>query len=252
MDYRTAFVTGASSGIGRALCLRIARDGVEMGLAARRVEALEELAAEIRSAGGRARVYPLDVTRTEDVLETVRRADDDMGGLDLVVANAGSGKQRWSGKLRWEEDVEPLIALNVSGAAATLTAVIERMAERRRGHLAGISSLAQYRGLPKNAAYSASKAFLSVFLEGLRVDLRSCDVSVTDIRPGFVRTPINEGNEHPMPFMLEAAEAAEIILRGIRKKSPVVAFPWQLATVVRSATVLPAAIYDRAVARAKG
>jgi short-subunit dehydrogenase len=129
---------------------------------------------------------------------------------------------------------------------------MDRMVERKRGHLVGISSMAQYRGLPKSAVYSASKAFLSTFLEGMRVDLRSAGISITDVRPGFVRTELTAKNKHPMPWLMNADQAADIIARGIEKREPVVAFPWQLAAVVRSASVLPPAIYDRAVSRARG
>lgn len=251
MAYRTAFITGASSGIGEALARKMAGEGVEVALAARRAEALERLAKELRGAGGKARVYPLDVLDVRDVQQTIRRADDELGGLDLVIANAGVGRERWAGKLRWE-DCEPTIRVNVDGAVATLIAVVDRMVERKRGHLVGISSLAQYRGLPRNAIYSATKAFLSNFLEGVRVDLRHVGVAVTDARPGFVRTAMTADNKHPMPWLIDVDEAAQIIWRGIRRRDAVVAFPWQLATVARSATVLPSAIYDRAVARAKG
>jgi len=149
-------------------------------------------------------------------------------------------------------DCEPTLRVNVEGAVATLVAIVDRMVARGHGHLVGISSLAQYRGLPRNAIYSASKAFLSTFLEGLRVDLRGTGVSVTDVRPGFVRTPLTDKNDHPMPFMVEAEDAAAIVWRGIRRREPVVAFPWQLATVVRSANLLPASLYDHAVTRTRG
>jgi short-subunit dehydrogenase len=251
MSHRTAFITGASSGIGRALSLRLARDGVEVALAARRAERLEELAKEIRGGGGRARVYPLDVRDVEDVKRTMRAADDEMGGIDLVVANAGVSGQRFSGELDWDF-CERIIRINVDGAVATVLALMDRMVERERGHLVGISSMAQYRGLPKSAVYSASKAFLSTLLEGMRVDLRGAGISVTDVRPGFVRTELTAKNTHPMPWMMGADEAADIIARGIDKRDPVVAFPWQLVAVVRSASVLPPAIYDRAVSRARG
>ena len=252
MPYRTAFITGASSGIGRALALRLARDGVHVALSARRRDALEDLARDIERRCGKADIYPLDVSDPARVEATLRGADDDLGGIDLVVANAGvSGGQRWSGELDYEATAE-VISVNVQGAVATLLALMDRMVERRRGHLVGVSSLAQYRGLPRSATYSASKAFLSTFLEGLRVDLRQAGLAVTDVRPGFVETAMTAGNTHRMPFMVQAPDAAEIIVRGIEKRSPVVAFPWQLATVVRSAALLPPSLYDRAVTRAKG
>jgi len=252
MECRTAFVTGASSGIGRALCLRLAREGVEVCLAARRRDLLDTLASEISGAGGTARVYVLDVTAPENAQATIRQADDDVGGLDLIVANAGVGRERWSGKLQWAEDCESIVAVNVTGAVVTLTAVLPRMVERRRGHLVGISSLGGLRALPRNATYCASKAFLSTFLEGIRMDLRGTGVSITDVRPGFVRTPMTARNEHPMPLMVDAPDAADAIFAGIRDRATEVAFPWPLATLARSARFLPNAVYERAVLRARG
>lgn len=250
MENRTAFITGASSGIGRALALRLAAGGVEVALAARRAEMLSNLAAEISASGGKARVYPFDVGDPEATVAALTRADQEMGGLDLVVANAGVGTQRWAGKLTWQ-DVKPTLAVNVTGAAATLTALLPRMVERKRGHLVGVSSLAQYRALPQAATYSASKAFLSTFLEGLRMDLSGTGVAVTDVRPGFVRTAMTAPNKFPMPFLLEVDQAADIIARAIKEREPLCEFPWQMAAVMRSTRLLPASLYARAAARMK-
>jgi len=117
------------------------------------------------------------------------------------------------------------------------------MVRRKRGHLVGISSLAAYRGLPKQAAYSASKAYLSAFLEALRVDLRSAGIAVTDIRPGYVRTPMTQGNAS-MPFAVDADTAAREIERAIRRKKAVHAFPLPTATLSRSMASLPNGLYD--------
>lgn len=251
MTTRHALITGASSGIGRALALEFASHGIHVTVAARRLELLEEVVREIERAGGQAAALALDVANAEEVERAVRALDEQVGGLDLVVANAGMGRECWSGKLNWERCAST-IAVNVSGAVATLVAVLPRMVDRGHGHIVGISSLAQYRGLPRNAAYSASKAFLSTFLEGVRVDLRGTGVSVTDVRPGFVRTPMTAANKAPMPWLLDADEAARIVWRGIESKNAVVAFPWQLASVVRTASLLPASLYDRAVGPASG
>ncbi|NCQ59742.1 MAG: SDR family NAD(P)-dependent oxidoreductase [Myxococcales bacterium] len=245
----SAFITGASSGIGKAICLRLAADGYRLGLAARRVDELEDLAATIRSKGGEAEVFRVDVSDTAAATEAVRAADDTFGGLDLVIANAGVGRQRWAGKARFS-DIEPTLSVNVMGAAATLVAVLPRMVERGRGHLVGVSSLAGYRGLPKSAAYSGSKAFLRVFLEGLRVDLRGTSVAVTDVQPGFVRTPMTDDNKNPMPFLVEPEVAADHIARGIARRAAVVSFPWQLATLVRGSQALPNGVWDRALGKA--
>lgn len=242
MEYRTALITGASSGLGADLARRLASRGVEVGLAARREEALAELADEIRSAGGRARCYPLDVTDPELTTRVIQGADDDMAGLDLVVASAGVGHGRWSGKLTWN-DCAPVIAVNVVGAVATLTAVLPRMAKRKRGHLVGLSSIAAFRGIPKMAAYCGSKAFLSNFLESLRIDLRKTGVAVTEIRPGFVKTPMLAEFDRLPPFTLELEDAGARILRAIEGRRAVVTFPFPVAVGMRAASMLPTSVY---------
>jgi short-subunit dehydrogenase len=242
MQYRTALITGASSGIGADLARRLAARGVEVALVARREDALAELADEIRSAGGRARCYPLDVTDPDATTRVIQGADDELDGLDLVVANAGIGHGRWSGKLTWA-DCAPVIAVNVVGAVATLTAVLPRMAKRKRGHLVGMSSIAAFRGIPKMAAYCGSKAFLSNFLESLRIDLRKTGVAVTEIRPGFVKTPLLSDFDRLPPFTIELEDAGARILRAIEGRRAVVTFPFPVAVGMRAASVLPAPIY---------
>lgn len=205
---------------------------------------MEELAGRIRSKGGRARVEPVDVTDPEATVEALRRIDDEVGGIDLVVANAGVGDSRWAGKLSWE-DCAPTLSINVDGAAASLVALLPRMVERGRGHLVGISSLAGYRGMPASAAYCASKAFLMAFLESLRLDLQGTGVFVTDVRPGFVRTPMTAENKFHMPFLMEAGEAAERIVEGIARRRQVVAFPFPLSMAARMSTMVPAWVWNR-------
>lgn len=251
MEHRTAFVTGASSGIGRAVAIHLASLGVEVALGARREDALTALATEIIARGGKARSYALDVSDPEATTRVLKRADDQMDGVDVVIANAGMSDSKWSGRLTWA-DCAPTLAVNVTGAVATIVALMERMIERKRGHLVGVSSLAGYRGLPKMAAYSASKAFLSTFLESVRVDLRGTGVHVTDVRPGFVRTPMNAGSDRKLPFLMEADAAADRIVQGIRRAEDVVEFPWQLASITRSARFLPNAVWDRAAGRTRG
>lgn len=244
IDTRTAWISGASSGIGAALAEKLAAQGTEVILSARRRELLDELAERIRAVGGQARVQTLDVSDAEATVRVLRRLDEEVGGIDLVIANAGVGGSRRAAELEWE-DCAPALSINVAGAAASLVALLPRMVERGRGHLVGISSLAGYRGMPASAAYSASKAFLSVFLESLRMDLRGTGVSVTDVRPGFIRTPMTEPNRFHMPFLLEVDDAAERILRGIRKKRPVIAFPRPLSTVAALAPFMPRWLWER-------
>jgi short-subunit dehydrogenase len=241
--YRTALVTGASSGIGAALAARLCAEGIEVVLAARRVDTLDAIADDLRAKGGKARVAAIDVARPKAAIAEIQRIDAQLDGLDLVVANAGVAPGRWSGKLAWE-DCEGIIDVNVAGATATLVAVLPRMVERGRGHLVGISSIAAFRGLPKFAAYSASKAYLSAFLEGVRVDLRGTGVHVTDVRPGYIKTALNAGNDK-LPFMMSAEAAAATIWKAIRAQRSMIAFPFPTAAAMRTAAIMPRPVYAR-------
>lgn len=243
---KNALITGASSGIGAALARRLGRDGHRVILCARRSSALEAVARDVPDA----RVEVLDVSDGNATAELVRRVDDEVGGLDLVVANAGQSGLSWGGDLTWEA-CAPMIGVNVVGAIATLTAILPRMVERGRGHLVGVSSMAGARGLPHNAVYGGAKAMLSVFLESLRVDLGGTGVAVTDVRPGFVRTEMTEELDSPTPFMLEPDDAAARIARGIALRKAVVAFPLPTAAMVRAITLLPRPIYERAARRVR-
>jgi short-subunit dehydrogenase len=247
---RTALVTGASSGIGAALARKLAREGIEVVLAARRAAALRELEATITSQGGKARVLALDVCDVDETTAKIQAIDDEIGGLDLVVANAGVGQSRWAGKLDWQACAS-VIDVNVRGAVATLVAVLPRMVERGRGRVVGISSVAQYRGLPKNAAYCASKAFLSTFCESLRVDLRHTGVSVLDVRPGFVDTPLS-ASVSTKPWEIHADAAAALIADAIARRRRVLVFPLPMRMVGSMLTVMPDAIYDAAVGARAG
>jgi NADP-dependent 3-hydroxy acid dehydrogenase YdfG len=214
-----------------------------MALCARREGELEQAASEVRALGGDAIVLPVDVSDTEAAADAVRHADRDLGGLDMVIANAGRGDLQLGTRLMWS-DVAPVLDVNVRGAMATLVAAIPVFIAQQKGHLVGISSLAGARGLPHSAAYSASKAALSTFLESLRVDLATAGVAVTDVQPGFVATS-DEKVDHPMPFRWTADRAARTIARRLEHAPAVIAFPWPLALAAKLARLLPAWVYDR-------
>ncbi|MCE9673382.1 SDR family NAD(P)-dependent oxidoreductase [Myxococcus stipitatus] len=248
MSYRTALVTGASSGLGRGLALWLARRGLRVFAAGRRVAHLQALAAEAQAAGATVEPVELDVARADATLERLRELDAECGGLDLVVANAGVGGVTSGRRMDWDK-VRAIIDTNVTGATATLTAVLPQMVERRRGHVVGISSLAAHRGLAGHAAYSASKAFLATFLESLRVDLAGTGVRVTTVFPGFVKSEMTAQNTFPMPFLMETEAAVERMGTGILRGETELSFPWQLALPSRLAKVLPNPLFDVAARR---
>ena len=175
MRYRTAFLTGGAGGLGSALARRLASAGVEVALSDVRAQPLEALARSIHAAGGAVRTYVLDVAQPDEVRNTIGNADDDMGGIDLVIANAGTNVERWSGDLTWE-DFRAGAAVNLDGAVATLLAILPRMCERRRGHLVGISSLAQYRGLPPDG-WTAWLCFASITNAPFSTAWRPCSAA---------------------------------------------------------------------------
>lgn len=249
--FSNAFITGASSGIGYHLALALARAGTRVVAAARRKPELEQLAAQIRAAGGHADVCVLDVADTTAVTQQVSHWDAQTGGLDLVIANAGIGVIRPAHRLSWTDDVEPVLRVNVLGAFATLTAGMHAMLARKRGTLVGVSSLASMRGLPKSGAYAASKAALATFLETLRLDLARKGLSVVDVRPGFVDTPMTRPNKMWMPLLMDVHEATRVIVRGIERGEAVVTCPKALAAFMSVTESAPDALYRAIASRVK-
>jgi short-subunit dehydrogenase len=238
--FETALITGGSTGIGRAIAHRLAKSGTKVAICARRPEQLEEAKA----------AYPDHIiTIVADCADPARaagvvgEAKEKLGSLDLVIANAGFGINKPAPKLD-PKDVVDVFQLNVVGACATLTAAIPHMLAANKGHLVGISSVAGNRGLPTSAAYSASKAAVSIFLESLRVDLRGRNIGVTDIRPGFIDTPLTKKNKFPMPFLLPADEAARRIVRAIERNKRIYTFPWPMAVAIRIVRMLPSWLYE--------
>lgn len=251
MEPRKALVTGASAGIGRALAHRLARDGMQVVLCARREEQLKELADEIASAGGQAHVLPLDVSDTEATQSALLEIDESLGGIDVVVANAGIAKNRRAPKQRWS-DIDSMVGVNILGAAATLTALLPRMLERKVGHLVGISSLVAVRPMPGMAVYSATKAFLSHYLEGLRIDLQGKGITVTDVQPGFVESEMTDFYKQKgqaLPFMISTERAADIIADAIESRQNAVSFPWQLSAMVKGANLMPERVWSSGIRR---
>lgn len=245
---QTAFITGASSGLGRALAVRMAVDGWAVGLAARRLEDLEETAESVRGRGGRALTVPCDVGLAEEVNDAVARCQRAFGPVDLVVANAGISGTIWPEALV-PSSVERVLKTNFMGTVNAVSAVLPGMLRRGRGQIVGVSSIAGYRGLPGRCAYSASKAAQANFLESLRLDLRGTGIRVTVLCPGFVRTPMTASGDYPKPFILDLEPAAERMYRAIRNGRARYAFPLPLALLAGAGRIFPAWLYDRLAGR---
>jgi short-subunit dehydrogenase len=241
---RVAVVTGASSGIGRALARVLAAEGCKVGLVARRGEELAALRDEIEKAGGTAAAAVADVSVRAEAVGAIHDVAGRLGPVDLLIANAGVGAPTLLEPFN-VGDVEKMFRVNVLGVVYSLEAVLPQMLERGRGHLAAVSSMASYKGLPGESGYTASKAAVNVFMEGLRIQLRSKGIAVTTICPGFVLTPMTEVNEFKMPWCLEADEAARRIVGALRRRRKVYNFPWQMALFMKFARWAPDWLVDR-------
>jgi short-subunit dehydrogenase len=246
MRWQTALITGGSTGIGAALARSLVKRGTRVALAARKRDPLLALAAEL---GMETVIIEADLADPYRAKAVVEEAHARLGRLDLVIANAGTGYNKTGSKLEVEHIVD-VLRLNVLGACATVTAAIPYMMAQGSGHLAGISSVAGYRGLPTSAAYCASKAALSVFLESLRLDLRRTKIKVTDVQPGFIDTPLTKKNKFKMPFLMTADRASEQIVRALERGRSVYAFPWPTATFMRLVRLVPNWIFDPLASRA--
>lgn len=248
--WRTALVTGASGGIGLAVARSLAAAGVEVVLAARRTDVLASETEKICNEGGRARALTLDVARTDEAVERIRTTDDEIGGLELIVANAGVGRPQPAHQLRWEE-ARDVFSTNFMGAMGTLTALLPRMVARKNGHLVGISSAAAYAPAPGGSAYCGTKSGLTAFLENLRIELHGTGVSVTTVHPGFVRTPGSEAFTVKPPIVLSSERAGDIIVRRLRRAPARIDFPFSVVMMVKILGALPAFIRDPMIRRMK-
>jgi NADP-dependent 3-hydroxy acid dehydrogenase YdfG len=245
------FLTGASSGIGEALALEIAKSGATLGLLARREDLLKELAEKCERNGGKARYFAVDVTDADAVANAAESLRNEFGKIDILIANAGIGGNNSETRNLNAQAVAQVININLLGAVNAVSAVLPAMLENKSGQLVAISSLAGFRGLPKSAAYSASKAGMTAFFESVRLDVQTKGVGVTIIQPGFIKTPLTSGRNNKMPFLMELEDAIPLFLRAIEKRKRFAAFPWQLATFVRLGKIFPAWIYDRVFGRAQ-
>jgi len=234
-------ITGASSGIGRALALEYAAHGAVLGLIARRADLLSQLAASLPV---RSYTYAVNVTDARSLATAAADFIARAGCPDIVIANAGVSAGTLTGEPADNVVFEEVLAVNVLGMMLTFQPFVGAMRSQRRGVLAGIASIAGFRGLPGASAYSASKAAAISYLESLRVELRGSGVSVVTICPGYVATPLTAHNPYRMPFLMDAPAAASKIVRAISARKRFCVLPWQMAVIGWALRRVPRPMYD--------
>jgi NAD(P)-dependent dehydrogenase (short-subunit alcohol dehydrogenase family) len=238
----SAWVTGASSGIGRELALNLARDGYTVYATARSEDALIELAQASTGLKGEIRAAPADVTDQQAMAELAGRIDADGGGLALAVFNAGVYLPVYGETLK-VADFDKSFAVNLSGVVNGLVPAVARMKARGRGQIAIVSSVTGYGGMPTSAAYGATKAALINMAESLKFDLDKFGVRIQVINPGFVDTPATADNAFAMPALLQPEEAAKRIAEGLKSKSFEITFPRRFTFVLKALQFLPYPAY---------
>ncbi len=236
-------ITGASRGIGKALAIEYARKRAAILLLARNKGKLNEILKLVIEAGGSGYVMKCDVTKPEDM----QRATDfivwEMGSIDVAVLNAGIGGSGFIDGIKLE-DFKKIYETNLFGVIHGLAAIVPVMKKQGYGTIAGISSLAEARGLPGNAAYNSSKAAVSHLLESARLELKRYGIKIITVKPGFISTDMTVRHKFHMPFLMDADNAAKIIIRGIEKGKRIIAFPLPMAFASYLGKIIPSSMFE--------
>jgi len=241
------FITGASSGIGQALAASFSDAGYRLALVARRTGEIESWAKARQLSADRYQVYSADVAQTDSIVAAGAACIAQQGLPDVVIANAGISVGIDTAQ---REDLDVLaqtFATNNVGLAATFHPFVEAMRKRGSGRLVGIASVAAIRGLPGHGAYCASKAGVVAYCESLRGELHNSGVKVVTLCPGYIDTPLTQGNRYGMPFLMKAEDFAAQALRAIEVGTSYRVIPWQMGVVAKIMRMLPNAVLDRAV-----
>jgi len=241
------FITGASSGIGQALAASFYDAGYRLALVARRTGEIEAWASARQLSADRFRVYGADVAQTDSIIAAGNACIEQQGLPDVVIANAGISVGIDTAE---REDIDVMartFATNNVGLMATFHPFVQAMVERGSGRLVGIGSVASIRGLPGHGAYCASKAGVVAYCESLRGELHKSGVKVVTLCPGYIDTPLTQGNRYGMPFLMKAEDFAAQALRAIEAGTSYRVIPWQMGVVAKIMRMLPNAVLDRVV-----
>jgi short-subunit dehydrogenase len=235
LPWRTAWVVGASSGIGAEIARQLAERGVAVAASARSSEKLASLGKGIRA-------FHLDVTDRTATETTFRSIEASLGSIDIAVFCAGTYEPMTID--HFDADIfERIMRVNYFGTVNCLAAVLPAMRARRHGHISWVASVAGYRGLPKAAAYGPAKAALINLAESLRPECEAAGIRVSVINPGFVATPMTAANDFPMPFLMSPEDAARRTIEGLARGKFEIAYPRRFVLLLKGACLLPYRLY---------
>ena len=236
--WKHVWITGASSGLGENVARILASEGIHVSISARSEDKLAAIAASSENISS----HPADVTDATALKDVVSEIESEHGPIDLCIFCAGAW---FPGKITdlQVENFAKTIDVNVMGVVNGLDAVMGPMLVRGKGHISWVSSVAGYGGLPMSAAYGSSKAALIHLAESARPELERKGLTLSVINPGFVKTPMTEQNDFPMPFLMEPEDAAQKMVDGLKAEKFEIAFPWQLVWILKILNLLPYSIY---------
>jgi 3-oxoacyl-[acyl-carrier protein] reductase len=247
---KVAAVTGAAGGMGQALCHELARQEVHLGLIDRDADGLASLSERLQANGATCVAVTADVSDRQALHTAIKKLTGELGNVDLLIACAGITGATLVDDLAVEQ-AETMVRVNLLGVIYAIEAVLPDMLAKASGQIVALASLAGCRGMPFSGAYSASKAGLIAYLESMRPPLRRRGIAVTIVLPGFVRTPLMLNAPAKPPWsMMEPQAAAQHIMRAIRRRSRVYAFPWSTSLLLSVLRWLPPWLYDWCMVRA--
>lgn len=247
----TVVITGASGGIGRALAVEYAQGGHILILLGKNMLALESLRQECIALGAKVACYSVDLSSIRKSLELGNYIASHYD-VDLMISNAGvTNSVNSNRELENWRDIERVLTVNLTSAIAVSHPILKKMQANKKGHIAYVSSIAAYYGMPLTPSYCSSKAGLKAYSEAMRGLLAKDSVCVSLIAPGFVKTNMSEQFPAKKPFMISAESAAKKIKKGLDQRKRVISFPLLLSFGMRCLTMLPAAVSDYILSRLK-
>ncbi len=236
---KTVLITGASSGLGWAVTEALAPYRVHFGLLSRRQERMEELVLKLRGSGSSFWFKPCDVRNRNEIETAIRQFHQQTNCLDVVWVNSGIGGKTAFADWNWDQ-YQDMIDTNLNGAIYTILAALRIMAKQGSGHVVGIGSAASMRGLPQHAVYSLTKISLRYFIEAMATELPQ--INFTVIHPGFVDTPINQGNPNRI-FLQQPEKAARLMIKAVAKRKWHYIYPLPMKWIYHLGRVLPMSFY---------
>jgi short-subunit dehydrogenase len=230
-ENKTILITGASTGIGKAISQKLLHKSCNLVLIARRDSLITDYINESSDITAKVKIIKCDVSKKNEVENAYSAAISEFGRIDIAILNSGVGFHVTPSTFN-SKYAEDTININFLGVVYWIEQLLPEMMKIKNGIIAPVSSLADNRGYSGSGFYCASKAALSIFLEGLSIDLKKLGIKVITIKPGFVKTPMTDKNKFKMPFIISAERSADYIIKGIEKEKSIIQFP--LPTVLGS------------------